>query len=88
MATANGNSTEPRQDVSRPAASTRPSFAADSAAVTRQVYDFLGVDGSFQPDTSIRFNVSGQARHPVVGWAFEQFRGPGGFWSSTCPPPW
>lgn len=39
-------------------------FRADPERVCRDVYDFLGLNITFSPDVSVRYNVSGVLRHP------------------------
>jgi hypothetical protein len=41
-------------------------FAADPAAVLREVFAFLGVDPAFTPDTSVRYNITGTPRSRLV----------------------
>jgi hypothetical protein len=36
---------------------------ADSVGLAQSVYDFLGVDAAFVPDTSVKLNVSGQPKN-------------------------
>jgi hypothetical protein len=41
-------------------------FNRDSCAVLRDIFRFLGVDETFIPDTSIRYNVSGVPRNKML----------------------
>ncbi len=55
---------------------------ADSAAVMRDVYGFLGVDPGFVPDTSVVHNRSGEIANPVLRWLW---LGTGGLRSVLVP---
>jgi hypothetical protein len=41
-------------------------YVADPLAVLRTLFEFLGVDPKFQPDTSLRYNVSGTPRSALL----------------------
>ena len=41
-------------------------FQRDSAGVARRLFAFLGVDESFSPDTSLRYNISGVPRSRLL----------------------
>lgn len=41
-------------------------FDADPVGFTRHVFEFLGVDASFVPDTTVRHNVSGVPTRPLI----------------------
>lgn len=46
-------------------------FRADPVKVCQELFAFLGVDPSYRPDVSVRHNVSGVLRHPVMHkWLF------------------
>lgn len=47
-------------------------FTADPAAVVRDIYGFLGVDTSFCPDVSRRFNVSFTSKHKEIAAFWER----------------
>lgn len=40
----------------------------DPLSVVKQIFEFLEVDSSFAPDTSTRYNPSGQSRIPLVSY--------------------
>ena len=41
-------------------------YVADPLAVLRKLFEFLGVDPRFEPDTSLRYNVSGAPRSELL----------------------
>jgi hypothetical protein len=55
---------------------------ADSAAVMRDVYGFLGVDPGFVPNTSVVYNRSGEIANPFLRWLWF---GTGGLRSVLVP---
>lgn len=44
----------------------------DPTRMLQTIFRFLGVDADFEPDVSLRYNVSGVARHPSIAWALER----------------
>lgn len=51
----------------------------DPRRFLESIFEFLGVDTSFEPDTTLHYNVSGVARHPAIAWILQRantIRGP------------
>jgi len=49
-------------------------FAADPKRVVQGIFSELGVDASFEPDTTIRHNPTGMIRNPVANWLWTRSR--------------
>lgn len=43
-------------------------FVESPTAVTQDVYNFVGCDSSFEPDTDVRYNTSGIPKHRWLEW--------------------
>ncbi len=43
----------------------------DPSALMRDLYEFIGVDPSFEPDTSIVHNRSGEIVNPILRWTWK-----------------
>ena len=61
-------------------------LVADSATVLRQMFQFLEVDDSFQPDTSLHYNVSGAPRNRAIAWGLRTLRPLRRFTEERLPP--